>query len=196
MVQENRLCSFFCSFSAISVFPGYEKRCVFTPLTPLVCAIVPWNYSECQFRFPCIFLTEILLTNGFQWVEKRYQSLFMGERHPAFLMCRILPPGASKILLILRKYRVAMPEFVMLEASVFWITFIPEKLMPPDKLISPKPTVLRHFPASDRRILWFNRNTRRISGFFLQTERISRPNAVKVIPPRLLLAPWPPVCRF
>ena len=78
----------------------------------------------------------------------------------------------------------------MLEASVFWITFIPEKLMPPDKLISPKPTVLRHFPASDRRILWFNRNTRRISGFFLQTERISRPNAVKVIPPRLLLALW------
>ena len=67
----------FVSYS-VRLHPGYEKRCVFTPLTPLVCAIVPWNYSECQFRFPCIFLTEILLTNGFQWVEKRYQSLFMG----------------------------------------------------------------------------------------------------------------------
>lgn len=58
------------------------------------------------------------------------------------------------------------------------------------KLISPKLTVLRHFTASDRGILWFNRNTWRISGFFLQSKRIFLPYTVKWFLPRLLLALW------
>ena len=41
-------------------------RCVSTPLTPRVCAIVTWNFHVCQFRFPCVFLTEILPTHESQ----------------------------------------------------------------------------------------------------------------------------------
>ena len=55
--------------AAVSVLLRFF-RCVSTPLNPRVCAIVPWNYPKCQFQFPCVFFTEILLTNEFQWVEK------------------------------------------------------------------------------------------------------------------------------
>ena len=58
------------------------------------------------------------------------------------------------------------------------------------KLISPKTTVLRRFPASGRGILWFNHNIQRIPGFSVQN-RVDIPILCQqVAPARHLLALW------
>ena len=42
-----------------TVFPAVLTS-HFSPLIPLMCAILPWNQSAGQFPFPCVFLTNSL----------------------------------------------------------------------------------------------------------------------------------------
>lgn len=59
MKYDGMCCSCFLCVSAVCFF--LKIPLCFLPLTPLVCAILPWNRLGNQFLFPCIFLTISLL---------------------------------------------------------------------------------------------------------------------------------------
>ena len=54
-------------------------RCA--PPPPPVCAIVPYHRGDCQFRFPCVFLTENLLAMNFKGSNMSYVG---GSAAPSF----------------------------------------------------------------------------------------------------------------
>lgn len=97
-----------------------------------------------------------------------------------YLQCSVFcHPTTLKLPLKMRKLQGAKVRIVMLDALVFWILFpaFQKNLCHEQKLISPKPTVLRHFSASGRRFLWFNHNILRIASFYMQN-RVGYPNSI------------------
>ena len=53
-----------------TVFPAVLTS-HFSPLIPLMCAILPWNQYAGQFPFPCVFLTDSLFQVFISKVEKQ-----------------------------------------------------------------------------------------------------------------------------
>ena len=106
-------------------FSGSYNQPLFSPLYPLVCAILPWNCSYRQFLFPY-----------FRYSFQRWKIIcWVAWWHPAFLISRILPPrtprntAKSKDYWVAKKYvhliAVISPK-VLLSVRCLWLAvFLP-----------------------------------------------------------------------
>ena len=91
-----------------TVFPAVLTS-HFSPLIPLMCAILPWNQYAGQFPFPCVFLTCFLLSVFISKVEKQSAGW-----HPAFLISRILPTRTPRNTTKSKNYEEAQKYFQLI----------------------------------------------------------------------------------